>query len=63
MVRHSKEERADRLVAILAMTGLAGIFDLPVLIPITLGALALASTITVVQRMLIVRDQARATAA
>ena len=56
-------ERADRLVAILVMTGLAGIFDLPVLIPITLGVLALASTITVVQRMLIVRDQARATAA
>jgi CDP-diacylglycerol--glycerol-3-phosphate 3-phosphatidyltransferase/CDP-diacylglycerol--inositol 3-phosphatidyltransferase len=56
-------ERADRLVAILVMTGLAGIFDLPVLIPITLGALALASTITVVQRMLVVRDQARATAA
>ena len=56
-------ERADRLVAILAMTGLAGLFGLPVLIPITLGALALASTITVVQRMLTVRDQARATAA
>ena len=56
-------ERADRLVAILVMTGLAGIFDLPVLIPITLGVLALASTITVVQRMLVVRDQARATAA
>jgi CDP-diacylglycerol--glycerol-3-phosphate 3-phosphatidyltransferase/CDP-diacylglycerol--inositol 3-phosphatidyltransferase len=56
-------ERADRLVAILVMTGLAGLLDLPVLIPITLGVLALASTITVVQRMLIVRDQARATAA
>src|SRR3954453_1308930 len=56
-------ERSDRMVAILVMTGLAGIFDLPVLIPITLGALALASTITVVQRMLVVRDQARATAA
>src|SRR3954465_5548011 len=56
-------ERADRLVAILVMTGLAGIFDLPVLIPITLGALALASTITVVQRMLVVPDQTRATAA
>ena len=56
-------ERADRLVAILVMTGLAGIFDLPVLIPITLGALALASTITVVQRILVVRDQARAAAA
>jgi CDP-diacylglycerol---glycerol-3-phosphate 3-phosphatidyltransferase len=56
-------ERADRLVAILVMTGLAGIFDLPVLIPITLGVLALASTVTVVQRMLLVRDQARTTAA
>lgn len=56
-------ERADRLVAILVMTGLAGIFDLLVLIPITLGVLALASTITVVQRMLVVRDQARAAAA
>ena len=56
-------ERADRLVAILVMTGLAGIFDLPVLIPITLAVLALASTVTVVQRMLLVRDQARTTAA
>ena len=56
-------ERADRLVAILVMTGLAGIFDLPVLIPITLGVLALASTVTVVQRMLLVRDQARASTA
>jgi len=56
-------ERADRLVAILVMTGLAGIFDLPVLIPITLSVLALASTVTVVQRMLLVRDQARTTAA
>jgi CDP-diacylglycerol---glycerol-3-phosphate 3-phosphatidyltransferase len=54
-------ERADRLVAILMMTGLAGIFDLPVLIPITLGALAVASTVTVLQRMLLVRSQARAT--
>ena len=56
-------ERADRLVAILAMTGLSDIFNLPGLIPITLGALAVASTITVVQRMLVVRDQARAAAA
>ncbi len=54
-------ERADRLVAILAMTGLSDIFDLPVLIPVTLGALAVASTITVVQRMLTVRNQAKAT--
>jgi CDP-diacylglycerol---glycerol-3-phosphate 3-phosphatidyltransferase len=42
-------ERADRLVAILVMTGFAGIFDLPILVTITL---------TVVQRMLIVRAQA-----
>lgn len=54
-------ERADRLVAILAMTGLSAIFSLPVLIPLTLGVLALASTITVVQRVLSVRSQARAT--
>jgi CDP-diacylglycerol--glycerol-3-phosphate 3-phosphatidyltransferase len=54
-------ERADRLVAILVMTGLAGIFGLPVLIPLTLGALAVASTVTVLQRILLVRSQAKAT--
>ena len=53
-------ERADRLVAILVMTGLSAIFDLPVLIPVTLGLLAVASTITVVQRILTVRRQALA---
>ncbi len=60
-------ERSDRLVAILVMTGLAGListvtgWDWPlVLIPVTLGLLALASTITVVQRILLVRDQAKA---
>ncbi len=52
-------ERADRLVAILAMTGLAGIFDAPVLIAITLAVLALASTVTVIQRILLVRSQAK----
>lgn len=51
-------ERADRLVAILVMTGLAGLFDAPFLREITLWALAAASAITVVQRMLIVRKQA-----
>jgi phosphatidylinositol phosphate synthase len=55
-------ERADRLVAILVMTGLADIFDVLVLIPITLGALAVASTVTVFQRILLVRSQAKATA-
>ena len=60
-------ERSDRLVAILGMTGLAGLIqtvtgaDWPlVLIPVTLGLLAVASTITVVQRILLVRSQAKA---
>jgi CDP-diacylglycerol---glycerol-3-phosphate 3-phosphatidyltransferase len=51
-------ERADRLVAILVMTGFSGMLDLPILLTITLWTLAAASTITVVQRMLIVRAQA-----
>jgi len=53
-------ERADRLVAILVMTGLSDIFNLPFLIPFTLFVLALASTVTVLQRVLSVRGQARA---
>jgi CDP-diacylglycerol--glycerol-3-phosphate 3-phosphatidyltransferase len=53
-------ERADRLVAILVMTGLSAIFDAPILIPVTLGVLAVASTITVVQRIMVVRSQAKA---
>jgi phosphatidylglycerophosphate synthase len=53
-------ERSDRMVSILVMTGLAGIFDLPVLIPVTMAALAVASTITVFQRVLLVRSQAQA---
>ena len=55
-------ERADRLAAILVMTGLSDIFDLPVLIPLTLWVLAAASTVTVLQRVLSVRSQARAAA-
>jgi CDP-diacylglycerol--glycerol-3-phosphate 3-phosphatidyltransferase len=58
-------ERSDRLVAILGMTGLAdllrhlGVPDGVLwLIPVTLGILAVASTITVVQRILVVRRQA-----
>ncbi|MBA2772902.1 MAG: CDP-alcohol phosphatidyltransferase family protein [Nocardioidaceae bacterium] len=51
-------ERADRLVAVLAMTGLSDIFDLPVLLTIVLWAVAVASTVTVVQRMVLVRRQA-----
>jgi CDP-diacylglycerol---glycerol-3-phosphate 3-phosphatidyltransferase len=63
-------ERADRLVSILVITGLADIAykitdnDKALwAIPVTLGALALASTVTVVQRILTVRDQANAAAA
>ena len=59
-------ERADRLVAILVVTGVAdllrrlGVPDQVLwAIPVTLAALAIASTITVVQRVLVVREQAR----
>src|SRR6478752_2299673 len=55
-------ERADRLVAILVMTGLSAIFDLPVLLYIALWALAIASTVTVGQRVWVVRRQALAEA-
>jgi CDP-diacylglycerol--glycerol-3-phosphate 3-phosphatidyltransferase len=55
-------ERADRLVAILVMTGLGGLFDLPILMYVTLWALALANTETVVRRILMVRKQALAAA-
>ena len=53
-------ERADRLVAILVMTGLSAIFDLPVLLYVALWALSVASTVTVVQRIWVVRQQALA---
>jgi CDP-diacylglycerol--glycerol-3-phosphate 3-phosphatidyltransferase len=51
-------ERADRLVAVLVMTGLGAIFDLPILMEVTLWALAFASTFTVIYRVLKVRRQA-----
>ena len=53
-------ERADRLVAVLVMTGLSGLLGLPGLLYLVLWVLAIASGITVVQRMMIVRDQAMA---
>jgi CDP-diacylglycerol--glycerol-3-phosphate 3-phosphatidyltransferase/CDP-diacylglycerol--inositol 3-phosphatidyltransferase len=56
-------ERADRLVAILVMTGLSDLLDLPVLLYVALWALALASTITVGQRVWVVRKQAMAESA
>ena len=62
-------ERADRLVAILVVTGAADLVnrlgvgeDALWAIPVTLGVLAVASTVTVVQRVAVVRDQARALA-
>jgi CDP-diacylglycerol--glycerol-3-phosphate 3-phosphatidyltransferase/CDP-diacylglycerol--inositol 3-phosphatidyltransferase len=62
-------ERADRLVAILVVTGVAALLDTlgvgqGVLwaIPVTLAVLAVASTVTVVQRVLVVREQALARA-
>jgi CDP-diacylglycerol---glycerol-3-phosphate 3-phosphatidyltransferase len=51
-------ERADRLVAILVMTFFAAILDLPVLMYVALWALAIASSVTVVQRIWVVRKQA-----
>jgi len=53
-------ERADRLVAVLVLTGLSGLFDQPLLLEGVLWALAIASTITVLQRMVVVRRQALA---
>lgn len=51
-------ERAERLVAVLVTTGLVGWFLPEVFLTVVLALLALASLITVVQRMLEVRRQA-----
>ncbi len=52
-------ERADRLVVVLVATGFTGLLDLPTLfLGAVLGLLAVASLVTVVQRMLAVRRQA-----
>jgi CDP-diacylglycerol--glycerol-3-phosphate 3-phosphatidyltransferase len=56
-------ERADRIVAILVAAGLAGWFDIPILLYVALWALALANTQTVLLRVLKVRRQALAEAA
>jgi CDP-diacylglycerol--glycerol-3-phosphate 3-phosphatidyltransferase/CDP-diacylglycerol--inositol 3-phosphatidyltransferase len=60
-------ERSDRLVSILVLTGLADLLrilgvprEVMYLIPITLSLLAVASTITVWQRIAVVREQALA---
>ena len=51
-------ERSDRLVLILAVTGLSALFDLPILLELGLWVLAAASAYTVVFRILKVRRQA-----
>ena len=52
-------ERADRLVAVLVATGLTGLLGLPTaFLGVVLGLLAVASLVTVVQRVLVVRRQA-----
>jgi CDP-diacylglycerol--glycerol-3-phosphate 3-phosphatidyltransferase len=51
-------ERAERLVVVLTATGLVGLGVSEVLLTVVLSLLALASLITVVQRMLEVRRQA-----
>lgn len=53
-------ERADRLAAILVATFFADLLDLPLLLTVVLWALAVASTVTVAQRMILVRRQALA---
>src|SRR4051812_37239592 len=52
-------ERSERLIAILVLTGLSGLFDLPVLRSIGLWGLAVATTITVAQRIREVHRQTR----
>ena len=51
-------ERSDRLVLILATTGLSALFDVPILLELGLWVLAAASAYTVVFRILKVRRQA-----
>lgn len=53
-------ERADRLAAVLVAAFFADLFDSTVLLGVVLSLLALASIITVLQRMLTVRRQALA---
>lgn len=52
-------ERAERLVIVLVATGFTGLLDLPwPVLGTVLGLLAVASLVTVVQRMMTVRTQA-----
>jgi CDP-diacylglycerol--glycerol-3-phosphate 3-phosphatidyltransferase/CDP-diacylglycerol--inositol 3-phosphatidyltransferase len=51
-------ERSDRLVSVLVMAGLSDLLDVNFLLTLVLWVLAVASTITVVQRMVLVHRQA-----
>jgi CDP-diacylglycerol--glycerol-3-phosphate 3-phosphatidyltransferase/CDP-diacylglycerol--inositol 3-phosphatidyltransferase len=53
-------ERPDRLVGFLVPAFFADLLDLPVLLEISMWILAIASTVTVVQRIWVVRRQALA---
>jgi CDP-diacylglycerol---glycerol-3-phosphate 3-phosphatidyltransferase len=53
-------ERSDRLVSVLLLAGLSDLLNLPILLTIVLWAVAVASTVTVFQRMVLVRRQALA---
>src|SRR3954453_8257608 len=52
-------ERSERLITILALTGLSGLYEGPVLICVAVWGVAVATTITVVQRIVEVHRQAR----
>jgi CDP-diacylglycerol--glycerol-3-phosphate 3-phosphatidyltransferase len=52
-------ERSERLIAVLVLTGFSGILSLPILRSIALWGLAVATSITVVQRIVEVRRQTR----
>jgi CDP-diacylglycerol--glycerol-3-phosphate 3-phosphatidyltransferase len=52
-------ERAERLIVVLFAAMLAG-FGVPYVLPVALGALAILSVITVVQRIVVVRRQLKA---
>ena len=56
-------ERPDRLVGLLVPMFFADLLDLPILLHISLWVLAVAATVTVVQRIWVVRRQALARAA
>jgi CDP-diacylglycerol--glycerol-3-phosphate 3-phosphatidyltransferase len=53
-------ERPDRLVGLLVPTFFGDLFDLPILYEVALWLIAALSTITVIQRILLVRRQALA---